>query len=149
MEVRWSKDGGQGCTCVGTAGLWGISKTRVVSVMKEAVKMGRMCYITCVHCGILISYVSSLTYTLHKILEATVACMVGAYPFTRPLCVSFLKSVTAPLAIWVMTWSRSYDFLRRSDLVLLRRFFHFVKSWHKHEPKNSCIWPLNINVMPI
>lgn len=24
MEERWSKDGGQGYACVGTAGLWGI-----------------------------------------------------------------------------------------------------------------------------
>lgn len=23
MEGRWSKDGGQGCVCAGTAGLWG------------------------------------------------------------------------------------------------------------------------------
>lgn len=43
----------------------------------------------------------------------------------------FSELVEAPLIIWLMTCSRSCDFLRWSDFVLRRRFFHFVKSWNK------------------
>lgn len=42
--------------------------------------------------------------------------------------------VPAPLVIWLMTCSLSCDCLRRSDFVLLRRFFHLVRSWMRAGP---------------
>lgn len=51
------------------------------------------------------------------------------------LFVSCSKPVDAPLIICLMTCSQSCDLVRRSDFVLRRRFFHFVKSWDKIKAK--------------